>query len=383
MRAPHEFRDAARRRLPRFLFDYVDGAAMGEETMRRNAAALQEILLEPRLLVDAERMDTSSSLLGRSCSLPVALGPVGLAGLLARRGEVQAARAAAHAGVPFCLSTVSACSLGEVRKGAGPGFWFQLYMIRDRGFLKDLLAQARDAGCETLVFTADMPTPGVRYRDRRSGLSERSTAWAGARRLGQALTRPAWALDVGLLGRPHTLGNVAPVLRGRTGLEDFMAWMAGNFDASVTWRELEAIRAEWPGTLVLKGVMRPEDARQATAAGADAVVVSNHGGRQLDGAPATAEVLPTIRDSVPADVPVLVDGGVRNGLDLFRMLALGADGVLLGRAWAFALAANGERGVRRLLELLTAELRTTMCLTGCATIANIGTSSLSHLKERT
>ena len=367
-----DFRELARRRLPPFLFEYIDGGSYSETTLRRNVADLETIALRQRVLRDIGTLDPSTELFGQRMALPVALAPIGLAGMNARRGEVQAARAAEQAGVPFCLSTVSACPIDEVARGTSRPFWFQLYMIRDRGFMRDLLARARAAGCSALVFTVDMPVPGSRYRDYRSGLAGAS-GWRGAaRRLGQALRHPRWAWDVGVHGRPHQLGNVAPVLGNSSGLEDFLGWMRENFDPTVTWRDLDWVRQEWDGPLILKGVLDAEDAREAAALGADGLVVSNHGGRQLDGTPSTARALPAIAAAVGDRMTVLADGGVRTGLDVVRMLALGARGVLLGRAWAYALAAGGEAGVARMLALIEAEMRVAMALTGCTNVAAIG-----------
>jgi len=355
-----DFREAARRRLPRFLFDYADGGAYAEDTLRRNVDDLSGIALRQRVLKDVATIDLSTELFGRKLSLPVALGPVGIAGMYARRGEVQAGRAARAAGVPMCLSTVSICSIAEVSKVADP-FWFQLYVIRDRAFMKDLIATAKAAGAEALVFTVDMPVPGARYRDAHSGMSG---PYAPLRRVLQAMTHPRWAWDVGVRGRPHLLGNLLPVLGKDSGLNDYMGWLGTNFDPSIQWRDLEWIRAEWDGPLILKGILDPEDAREAAAIGADGVVVSNHGGRQLDGVMSTARALPPIADAVGDALTVLVDGGVRNGLDVVRMLALGAQGVLLGRAWVFAMAAAGEAGVTKLLDLIAREMTVAMTLTG-------------------
>ena len=371
-----DYRDAARRRLPRFLFDYIDGGSYAETTLARNVADLQAVELRQRVMRDVSAVDTSTMVLGQALAMPVALGPVGLAGMNARRGEVQAARAAEAAGVPFCLSTVSACSLAEVRRGVQKPFWFQLYMIRDRAFMEDLLAQAREAGCTALFFTVDLPVPGTRYRDYRSGLSGSPGLGGSLRRLAQALARPAWAWDVGLLGRPHNLGNVAPLLGPKSGLEDFMGWLGRNFDPSVTWADLDFIRSRWNGPLVIKGVLDREDALAAADLGADGIVVSNHGGRQLDGAPSTARALPTIAETVGDRLTVLADGGVRSGLDVLRMLALGARGVLLGRAWVYGLGAAGQAGVAEVLRLVEAELRAAMALTGCTQISDIDRSCL-------
>jgi len=366
-----DYRALARRRLPPFLFEYIDGGSYAEVTLRRNIAELEAVALRQRVLSDVSAIDLSCRLFDQDLAMPVALAPVGLAGMNARRGEVQAARAAAGAGIPFCLSTVSACSLDEVARGSPSPFWFQLYMIRDRGFMRDLLGQARAAGCTALVFTVDMPVPGSRYRDYHSGLAGAPGAAGALRRIWQAVQHPRWAWDVGVRGRPHHLGNVAPVLGDNTGLEDFFAWMRNNFDPSVTWRDLDFIRGEWDGPLIIKGILDADDARAAADFGADGIVVSNHGGRQLDGVPATARVLPAVANAVGHRLTVLADGGVRSGLDVVRMLALGARGVLLGRAWAYALGARGEAGVRHLLQLIAAEMRVAMALTACTSIADI------------
>jgi L-lactate dehydrogenase (cytochrome) len=366
-----DYRALARRRLPPFLFEYIDGGAYDEVTLARNLADLRAVTLSQRVLRDVSQIDLSSELLGRRQPLPIVLGPIGLAGMNARRGEVQAARAAEAAGVPFCLSTVSACSIAEVRAGVEKPFWFQLYMIRDRAFMRDLLDRAQAAGCTHLVFTVDMPVPGTRYRDYRSGLAGAGGMAGALRRAAQAVMRPAWAYDVGLRGGPHSLGNVAPILGPRSGLEDFFAWMRTNFDPSVTWNDLAWVRERWNGPLILKGVLDPRDAVAAADLGADAIVVSNHGGRQLDGVASTASALPQIAQAAAGRLTVLADGGVRSGLDVARMLALGADGVLLGRAWAYALAARGEAGVKHVIDLIAAEMRVAMALTGSTRLTDL------------
>lgn len=371
--SPSDFREAARRRLPRFLFDYIDGGANAERTLQRNMSDLANLNLRQRVLKDVSNIRLDSELFGRRQSLPVILGPVGMTGMYARRGEIQAARAAANKGVPFCLSTVSVCSLNEVTAASPEPIWFQLYVLRDRGFMRDLLVLAQTLGVTTLVFTVDMPTPGSRYRDARSGLSG---PYAPMRRALQAMTRPRWAWDVGLMGRPHSLGNVAPILGADTGLEDYMGWLGANFDPSIQWRDLEWIRDLWPGPLIIKGILDPEDARAAVTLGADGLVVSNHGGRQLDGVRSTALALPGIADAVGDRLTVLADSGIRSGLDVVRMLALGAKGVLLGRAWVYALAARGELGVAQLIDLFEKEMRVAMALTGVCDLASINRSLL-------
>jgi L-lactate dehydrogenase (cytochrome) len=370
-----DFREAARRRLPRFLFDYADGGANNEHTMQRNGLDLAEVPLRQRVLMGGGEVNLSTTLFGHERPLPVMLGPVGIAGMFRRRGETQAARAASKVGIPFCLSTVSLCSLAEVVQAAGSGsVWFQLYVLRDRAFMRDLLATAESAGVQTLVFTVDMPVPGARYRDAHSGMSGPR---APLRRILQAMGKPGWAWDVGLHGRPHRLGNLEPVLGKASGLNDYMGWLGSNFDPSIVWKDLDWIRSSWKGPLIIKGILDPADARAAADIGADGIVVSNHGGRQLDGVLSSARALPAIADAVGDRLTVLADSGIRSGLDVVRMLALGARGVLLGRAWLFALAARGEAGVAQLLELISREMRVAMTLTGAHSIADINRSNLA------
>lgn len=360
------FRDAARRRLPRFLFDYADGGAFDELTLNANVGDLRRIRLRQRVLQDVANLDVGTTLFGRHQPLPVMLGPIGIGGMFRRRGETQAARAAHRRGLPFTVSTVSICSIGEVRSMAADGpLWFQLYVIRDRDFMRDLIATAREAGAEALVFTVDMPTPGIRYRDTRSGMSGR---YGPLRRALQAIGKPHWAWDVGLKGRPHRLGNLEPVLGSASGMSDYMGWLGANFDPSIQWGDLSWIRECWDGPLIIKGILDVEDAREAAAMGADGIVISNHGGRQLDGVMSTAQALPAIADAVGDRLTVLADSGVRSGLDVVRLIALGARGVLLGRAWLFAMAAAGEAGVAHLLDLIEREMRVAMTLTGVSSI---------------
>jgi L-lactate dehydrogenase (cytochrome) len=363
-----DYRALAKARLPHFLFEYLDGGSYDEVTLRRNVADLEAVALRQRVLRDVSRIDLSTELFRKRWAMPVGLGPVGLAGMYARRGEVQAARAAAEANVPMALSSVSGCSLREVA-ASGNVPWYQLYFVKDRGFVADLIETAKEVGCGALVLTVDLAVPGSRYRDYRA-------AGAGPRRWAQLLSRPGWLWDVGVNGRPHSLGNLEPIVGKRAPLADFQKWIHDNFDASVSWADVQWVRERWNGPLVIKGILDPEDARQATAARADAVVVSNHGGRQLDGVSSTARALPRVAETIGGQVPVLVDGGVRSGLDVVRMLALGADFVLLGRAWAYALAAADGAGVSRVLNLIEAEMRVAMALTGHTSIAEIGSDTL-------
>ena len=371
----HDFRAAAKARLPRFLFDYADGGAYAEATLAANVGDLARIALRQRVLRDVSAIDLSTTLFGAERPLPIALGPIGIGGMFRRRGETQAARAAHARGIPFTLSTVGICSMNEVRGAseAGPT-WFQLYVIRDRAFMRDLIDTAKAAGAEALVFTVDMPVPGARYRDAHSGMSGPR---APLRRVLQAIGKPGWAWDVGIRGRPHRLGNLEPVLGTASGLNDYMGWLGSNFDPSIAWQDLDWIRAAWDGPLIIKGVLDPDDARAAADIGADGIVVSNHGGRQLDGVLSSARALPAIAEAVRGRLTVLADSGIRSGLDVVRMLALGADGVLLGRAWLYALAANGEAGVTLLLDLIEKEMRVAMALTGVRSIAEIDGSILA------
>jgi L-lactate dehydrogenase (cytochrome) len=358
-----DYRGLARARLPHFLFEYLDGGSYAEATLRRNVADLEAVALRQRVLRDVSDIDLSAELFGRKWAMPVGLGPVGLSGLYARRGEVQAARAAAAANVPMALSTVSGCSLHEVA-ASGHVPWYQLYFVKDRRFVADMVERAKAEGCEALILTVDLAVPGSRYRDYRA-------AGGGLRRMAQLLARPEWLWDVAIRGRPISLGNLEPIVGRRAPLSDFQAWIHANFDPSVSWKDVEWLRQRWDGPLIIKGVLDAEDARQAVQAGADAIVVSNHGGRQLDGVVSTARALPRVAEAVGGKLPVLVDGGVRSGLDVVRMLALGADFVLLGRAWAYALAAAGGGGVANVLKIVEAEMRVAMALTACTAVSEI------------
>ncbi|PRC91122.1 FMN-dependent L-lactate dehydrogenase LldD [Solimicrobium silvestre] len=369
-----DFREAARRKLPRFLFDYIDGGSYVEHTLKANSADLANICLRQRVLKNITNLSLETELFGQKQAMPIVFGPVGLSGMFARRGEVQVAKAAANKGIPFTLSTVSVCSMEEVAAQSSQPIWFQLYVLKDRGFMKNALERAQAAGIKNLVFTVDMPIPGARYRDAHSGMSGRYSA---PRRILQAMTKPAWAFDVGINGRPHDLGNVSAYLGKAITLEDYIGWLGKNFDASISWSDLEWVREFWKGPMIIKGILDPDDARDAVKFGADGIVVSNHGGRQLDGVLSTAKALPSIAQAVGSDLTVLADSGVRSGLDVVRMLALGAKGVLLGRAAAYALATNGQQGVEHLLDIFAQEMRVAMTLTGVTTIAQIDETILN------
>ena len=363
-----DYRAAAQKRLPPFLFHYLDGGAYAEKTLARNVDDLADVALRQRVLKDMSQLDTSIELFGEKFSIPVALAPVGLTGMFARRGEVQAAMAADKKGIPFTMSSVSVCPIEEVAPRLGRPMWFQLYVLKDRGFMKNALERAQAAGVSTLVFTVDMPVPGARYRDAHSGMSGPNAAM---RRYLQAVTHPHWALDVGLMGRPHTLGNISTYKGQNVSLEDYMGYLGANFDPSISWSDLEWIRDFWKGPMLIKGILDPEDARDAVRFGADGIIVSNHGGRQLDGVLSSARALPAIADAVKGQIKILADSGVRNGLDIVRLLALGADCTMIGRAFVYALAAEGEAGVSNLLNMLEKEMRVAMTLTSVKKVSEI------------
>ncbi|HCI6821588.1 TPA: FMN-dependent L-lactate dehydrogenase LldD [Klebsiella variicola subsp. variicola] len=376
--APSDYREAARRRLPRFLFDYIDGGAVAENTMNANATELASVALRQRVLCGAGEPTLATTILDASWAMPVALGPVGATGMYARRGEVQAARAASRAGIPYTLSTVSVCSIEEVASQASGALWSQLYVLKDRGYMRNALERAWAAGMKTLVFTVDMPIPGSRYRDNRSGMSG---PHATLRQYLQACTHPRWAMNVGLAGRPLSFGNIEVYTGHKMTMDDYMGFISNNFDPSIAWHDLEWIRDSWQGKLIIKGILDADDARNAVRLGADGIVVSNHGGRQLDGAIPTARALPRVVDAVGDDLTVLADSGVRSGVDVIRLLALGAKGVLLGRAYIYALAAAGEAGVAHLLRLFAEDMKVTMTLTGATSPSAISLDCLDRLEQ--
>ena len=373
-----DYREAARRRVPPFMFHYADGGSYAEQTLARNVSDLENIALRQRVLKDMSDLDTSIELFGEKLSMPTILAPVGACGMYARRGEVQAAQAADNKGVPFTLSTVSICPIEEVAPAIKRPMWFQLYVLKDRGFMKNALERAKAAGCSTLVFTVDMPTPGARYRDMHSGMSG---PYKEIRRVLQGFTHPIWAYDVGLKGKPHTLGNVSSYMGKQIGLDDYIGWLTENFDPSISWKDLEWIREFWEGPMVIKGILDPEDAKDAVRFGADGIVVSNHGGRQLDGVLSSARALPPIADAVKGDIKIIADSGIRNGLDVVRMLALGADATMLGRAFVYALGAAGRQGVENMLDIFKKEMKVAMTLTSNRTIADIKPDALVDLSK--
>ncbi|HWS61954.1 MAG TPA: L-lactate dehydrogenase [Steroidobacteraceae bacterium] len=372
-----DYRELARRRLPKMFFEYIDGGSYAEVTLKRNVEDFANLVLRQRVMRDMSDLDTSIETLGQRYRIPVGLSPVGMAGMYGRRGEVQAARAAASGGVPFCLSTMGICGVEEVARAGVPP-WFQLYVLKDRGYMRELLHRAKAAGSPVLVLTVDLPLPGARYRDVRSGFRGLTGLRAFLNQAQDGLTHPRWLWDVWVNGRPHSLGSVAGALQSGGGAGDFLTWIANNFDRSITWADLDWIRAAWDGPLVIKGVLDREDARDAVKAGAQGIVVSNHGGRQLDGVRSSISALPPIVDAVGSDLELYLDGGVRSGLDVLKACALGAKACFVGRAWAYALGAGGQAAVARMLETLRAELEVAMVLTGCRSIRDAGRDLLDH-----
>lgn len=374
-----DYRKIAEWRLPRALFDYVDGAAGAEISLADNVADFARLKLKQRVMRDVSALDISTHLFGETLSMPLALAPIGMGGMMRKRAEVQAVRAAEALGVPFCLSTVAICSLEEVAKAATRPFWFQLYMLRDRGTVSELLQRAKAAGVKTLLFTVDLAVVGARYRDIRNGLSGGGGAFGKLRAgLVDYLLHPKWLLDVGIGGKPHIFGNLSEYVPEATTPADFRQWVDTQFDPSVTWNDIEWLRRQWDGNLVIKGVLGVEDARAAVAAGADGVVVSNHGGRQLDGVASGARALPPIADALKGAAKVLVDGGIRSGQDIVRAVALGADAALIGRPWIFAITAEGEAGLKRYLSLVRHDVGVAMALTGVTSVDQINMDLLDR-----
>jgi L-lactate dehydrogenase (cytochrome) len=373
-----DYRELARRRIPKVLFDYVDGGSYAEATLARNVADFEGLALRQRVLRDVSEINLGTTVLGQSLSMPVVLSPIGMAGMYARRGEVQAAKAARAAGVPLCLSSLSICDAEEVAKGAGTPPWYQLYIIKDRGYMKALLEKIGELGCPVLAFTVDLPMPGMRYRDVRSGLFGGGGWTTPLKRAWDGVTHPDWLFDVMLGGGPHTFGNLAPAIPEAKGVMEFWPWVTKNFDPTLTWKDIDWIRDNWKGPMIIKGILDAEDAREAVKNGADGLVVSNHGGRQLDGVMSGVRALPAIAEAVGDDLTVFMDGGVRSGLDVVKALALGAKACFIGRAWAYAVAGRGGAGVAHVLQILRQEMIMAMALTGCTDVKDAGRHLLAE-----
>lgn len=355
----------ARRRVPRLFYDYIDSGSWTEATYRANANDLGRLKLRQRVGCNVSGISLESAILEQPVTMPVGLAPAGLAGMVHPDGEILAARAAAAFGVPYVLSTVSICSIEDLAQYVTAPFWFQLYVMKDRDFIERLMERARQARCSALVLTMDLPIQGQRHKDIRNGLS--APPRITARSLAALATRPRWC--AAMLRTPRrTFGNIVGHAKGVSDTLGFSEWVSRQFDRSVSWRDVQWLKQRWGGKLVVKGIMDPRDARQAIDAGADAVVVSNHGGRQLDGAPSSISALPAVAEAVAGQAEVYVDGGIRSGQDVLRALALGADAAFIGRAYMYGLGAAGQSGVTRCLDIIRRELESTMALCGLTDI---------------
>ena len=364
-----DLRELARRKVPKAFFDYADSGSYSEETLRANRADLETIKLRQRVMVDVSERSLATTIVGQKMNAPFALAPIGLCGMQHGDGEILSAQAANDAGIPFILSTMSICSIEQVAEATGRPFWFQLYVIRDRGFSQDILARAVAAKCNALVLTVDLQVLGQRHRDIRNGMTVPPEI-----RLKNVLdiaSKPVWAFSI-LRSKSKNFGNLAGHVKGMEDVTSLAQWTNSQFDPALNWKDVEWIKKHWPGKLIIKGILDVEDAKTAVKLGADAVVVSNHGGRQLDGAPSSISALPAIAQAVGSDTEVLFDGGIRTGADMLRALALGARACLIGRAYVYGLGAGGRAGVSKAIEILQNELSVAMALTGTTRVADIG-----------
>jgi len=377
-----DLRALARRRVPQAFFDYAEGGSYNEETLRANRTDLEAIKLRQRVLVDVSARSLATTILGQKVSAPLVLAPVGLSGMQHGNGEILSAQAANAAGIPYTLSTMSINSIEDVAEATGKPFWFQLYVIRDRGFSKDILNRAVAAKCSALVLTVDLQVLGQRHRDIKNGMTVPPEI--RLKNIIDIATKPAWALSI-LMGKSKTFGNLAGHVKGMENVNSLATWIASQFDPALSWKDVEWIKNIWPGKLILKGILDADDAKTAVKLGADAIVVSNHGGRQLDGAASTISMLPAIADAVGSDTEVLFDGGIRTGADVMRALALGARACMIGRAYIYGLGAGGQAGVAKAIDILAKELSVTMALTGTNNIAHIGPQVLvgQEVKKKT
>jgi L-lactate dehydrogenase (cytochrome) len=371
-----DMRQTARRKVPRAFFEYADGGSYAEETLRANRTDLERIKLRQRILVDVGDRSAKTTILGEPVALPLALAPIGLCGMQHGDGEILACRAAQAAGIPFTLSTMSICSIEDVAEAVGKPFWFQLYVMKDRGFIRALIERAAAAKCSALVLTVDLQILGQRHRDIKNGMTVPPKVRLS--NLVDIATKPAWALSI-LRGKRKIFGNISGHIKGTESVNSLTQWISGQFDPGLNWKDVEWIKSLWPGKVILKGILDVDDARIAAKTGAAALVVSNHGGRQLDGAPSSIAALPKIADAVGADIEVLFDGGVRSGQDVFRALALGARACLSGRAYIYGLGAAGEPGVARAIEIIRNELDVTMALTGVKNVGEIDRQKIAAM----
>ena len=368
-----DLHQVARRKVPRAFYDYAEAGSYTESTLRANRADIEAIKLRQRVMIDVDNRDTSTTIVGQKFSVPLVLSPIGLLGMQRGDGEILACRAAHEAGIQFTLSTMSICSIEDVAAAVEKPFWFQAYVIRDRGFMKELIQRAAAAKCSALVFTVDLQILGQRHNDIKNGMTVPPEI--RLKNVIDIATKPAWALSV-LRGKRKTFGNLAGHVKGMENVNSLSQWTAQQFDPTLNWKDIEWVRSLFPGKLILKGIMDVEDARIAAKSGADALVVSNHGGRQLDGAASSISMLPKIADAVGDDIEVLFDGGVRTGMDVERAIALGARGCFIGRSYVWGLGAYGQAGVCKAVDIMQKELSVSMALTGVSSIPEIGTNVL-------
>jgi len=364
-----DLRALARRKVPKAFFEYADGGSYNEETLRANRADLETIKLRQRVMVDVSERSLETTIVGQKVSAPFALAPIGLCGMQFGDGEILSAQAAEEANIPFILSTMSINSIEHVAQATTKPFWFQLYVIRDRSFSKDILARAAKAGCKTLVLTVDLQVLGQRHRDLRNGMTVPPEI--RIRNLIVLATKPRWVMSI-LKGKSKTFGNLAGHVKGMDDVTSLAQWTNSQFDPALNWKDVDWIKKNWSGKLIIKGILDVDDAKTAVKLGADAIVVSNHGGRQLDGASSSIAALPAIAQAVGSDTEVLFDGGIRTGSDMLRALGLGARACLIGRAYIYGLGAGGKEGVAKAIDILKKELSVAMALTGTTRVADIG-----------
>ena len=373
-----DLRQLARRKVPIVFFDYAEAGSYSEGTLRANRSDLSAIKFRQRVLVDVSTRNLSTTILGEKVSLPLALGPIGLAGLQHGNGEILACRAAHAAGIPFTMSTLSICSIEDLAQAVEKPFWFQLYVMKDRGFVRSLIERAAAARCSALMLTVDLPVPGQRHCDIKNGLSVPPSL--KIKNLIDMATKPSWAASV-ISSRRWTFGNLEGHVKGMAGLKSLAQWVGSQFDDKLSWKDVEWIKSIWPGKLIIKGILDVEDAKVAVDVGASALIVSNHGGRQLDGAPSSISMLPKVAEAVGSTTEVLFDGGVRSGQDILRALALGAKSCSIGRSYIYGLGAGGETGVVKAIEIMRKELDVSMALTGTNRIDEIGPGVLSRKSD--
>jgi L-lactate dehydrogenase (cytochrome) len=371
-----DLRQLARRNVPRAFFDYAEAGSYSQQTLNANREDLERLRLRQRVLVDVSQRDLTTTIIGEKAALPLALAPIGLCGMQHGDGEILACRAAQAAGIPFTLSTMSICSIEDVAKAVGKPFWFQLYVMKDRGFIRALIERAAAARCSALVLTVDLQVLGQRHCDLRNGMTVPPEIKLS--NLIDIATKPAWALSI-LRGKRKTFGNLAGHVRGMENVNSLAEWTASQFDPTLNWKDVEWVRSVWPGKVILKGILDVEDAKTAAKVGASALVVSNHGGRQLDGAPSSISALPKVVEAVGGDIEVMFDGGIRSGQDVVRALALGARSCMIGRSYIYGLGAGGEAGVAKAIEILAKELDVTMALCGVRNVREISRSVIAQV----